>query len=208
MVRVAHDLHRQVLYDGLAAARRARLHRQIGARLEQVYAGAPAEPAAELAGHFIRGRLPAPAVRYLRRSAQRAIARGALEESIRDARTALALLERHPDILRDDGIELWFHAALAGALVSVAGFASDDAERAIIRALGIARERADSVSAATLLHGLAGLHEYRGDHETSEALAAQAARWVGGRRARGGGARPDRVLPVPPGALLGGARAG
>jgi len=175
-----HDLHRQVLYERLPAARRARLHGEVAARLEAAYRSAPAERAAELAGHFIRGRQPAPAVRYLRLSAQQAIARGAPAEAVRDVRTALELLERSRDIPREDGTELWLHAALAGALVGVAGYASADAERAIRRALEIARARNDSPSAARLLHGLGGMHEYRGEHQASEALAGEALRVGGG----------------------------
>jgi adenylate cyclase len=169
----AHDLHREVLYERLPAARRARLHREVGTRLERAYAGAPTEPAAELAGHFINGRRPAAAVRHLCGSVQQATARGAPWEAVRDARTALELLERHPGVPRDDGVELWLHAALAGALVARSGFASEEADDAIVRALRIARAHDDN-AAAPFLQGLAGLHEYRGEHAASEALAAQA----------------------------------
>jgi predicted ATPase/DNA-binding winged helix-turn-helix (wHTH) protein len=170
----AHELYRQVLYERLPASRRARLHREVGARLERAYATTPGERAAELAGHFIHGRRPAAAVRHLCRSVQQATARGAPAQAVRDARTALELLEGHPEIPRDDGAELWLHAALAGALVTRSGFASAEAEHAIVRALRIARARDDEASAAPLLQGLAGLREYLGDHEASEALAGEA----------------------------------
>jgi DNA-binding winged helix-turn-helix (wHTH) protein len=175
----AHELYRQVLYERLPAARCARLHREVGARLERAYASTSGERAAELAGHFIHGRRPAAAVRHLCRSVQQATARGAPAEAVRDARIALELLEAHPEMPRDDGVELWLHAALAGALVARSGFASVEAESAIVRALGIARARDDPVSAAPFLQGLAGLHEFRGEHEASEALAAEALRAAG-----------------------------
>jgi tetratricopeptide (TPR) repeat protein len=97
---------------------------------------------------------------------------------VRVVRTALGILERHPEVDRDPGVDLWLHAALAGALVVRSGFASEEAEHAIVRALGIARAR-DDAAAAPLLQGLAGLREMRGEHEASEVFAAEALRAAG-----------------------------
>ena len=60
-----HALYQQVLYQQIAEARRIRLHRQIGERLEAGYGERAKEIAPELAMHFERGRDYERAVRYL-----------------------------------------------------------------------------------------------------------------------------------------------
>ncbi len=51
--RFAHALVREVLYEGLPAARRVRLHGRVGQALEAVYAADPGPHLAELAHHFV-----------------------------------------------------------------------------------------------------------------------------------------------------------
>jgi len=51
--RFAHALVREVLYEGLPAARRIRLHERVGEALEAVYAADPGPHLAELAHHFV-----------------------------------------------------------------------------------------------------------------------------------------------------------
>jgi predicted ATPase len=63
--RFQHALYQWVLYEGLGKARRAQLHRRIGARLEVGYGARAGEIAAQLAGHFERGGEVERAVRYL-----------------------------------------------------------------------------------------------------------------------------------------------
>ena len=56
-----HSVYRQAIYERVPAGRRARLHRQIGSRLEQGYRGHEDVIAAELAMHFREAR-DAPAL--------------------------------------------------------------------------------------------------------------------------------------------------
>ncbi|HEX3211588.1 MAG TPA: LuxR C-terminal-related transcriptional regulator, partial [Actinomycetota bacterium] len=51
--RFVHTLVREVLYEGLPAARRVRLHGRVGEALEAVYAADPGPHLAELAHHFV-----------------------------------------------------------------------------------------------------------------------------------------------------------
>ena len=53
--RFAHALVREVLYEGLLAARRVHLHGLVGEALEAVYAADPGPHLAELAHHLVRG---------------------------------------------------------------------------------------------------------------------------------------------------------
>src|SRR5262249_57882681 len=51
--RFAHALVREVVYEGLPAARRVGLHGRVGEALEAVYAADPGPHLAELAHHFV-----------------------------------------------------------------------------------------------------------------------------------------------------------
>src|SRR5262249_53640031 len=53
--RFPHALYQQVLYASLGPTRRAQLHRQVGARLEEGYGARAGDIAAQLAVHFERG---------------------------------------------------------------------------------------------------------------------------------------------------------
>jgi DNA-binding winged helix-turn-helix (wHTH) protein/predicted ATPase len=171
-----HELHRQVIYEGLPAGRRTRLHRDVAVRLELAYGTRASEHAAELAGHFVQGRLHEPAIRHLRLSAEQALRRGAPDEAVRELRAALDLLAGAPEPPERERSEMELLGVLAGALTAREGWASAEAERAYRRALELARELGDERSRAALLYGLAGLHEYRGQYRASETLLDEALR--------------------------------
>ncbi len=82
-----HAVFRGVIYHRLAPARRAKLHRRIGEKIESLYPGDRAEVAAELAGHFQQCADWARAFDYLKLAARRAWRRLAY----RDARSILEL---------------------------------------------------------------------------------------------------------------------
>ena len=98
--RFAHALIRETLYEGLIAARRARLHRRIGEVLEAEYAGREERHANELAHHFFQGIAggadPQTAIRYAVQAAERAVAMVAYEEGARLYELALQALELAP----------------------------------------------------------------------------------------------------------------
>jgi tetratricopeptide (TPR) repeat protein len=98
----AHALIRETLYASLSGLRRVRLHRRIGAILEQLHAGDPEAPLGELAYHFVAAAEPgaaAKAVDYSARAARRALATLAYEEAAGHYARALEALElpRSPD---------------------------------------------------------------------------------------------------------------
>jgi hypothetical protein len=72
-----HTLYQQALYERVPVARRLRLHRQIGARLEAGYGAQAGTRAAELAMHFDRGRDTSRAVTYLQQDLALARRQGA-----------------------------------------------------------------------------------------------------------------------------------
>jgi DNA-binding CsgD family transcriptional regulator len=94
--RFAHALVREVLYEGLPAARRVRLHGRIGEALQSVYAADPGPHLAELAHHYLAaapGGQVARAVRVATLAGRRALELLAWEEAAGLFERALAALE-------------------------------------------------------------------------------------------------------------------
>lgn len=75
-----HVLYRAALRRRLGAAREARLHQQLGERLESAYGARTAEVAAELAGHFEAAGRPDRALAYAILTTRRALERLAAPE--------------------------------------------------------------------------------------------------------------------------------
>jgi predicted ATPase/DNA-binding CsgD family transcriptional regulator len=96
--RFAHALVREVVYEGLSAARRIRLHGRVGAALEAVYAADPGPHLAELAHHFVAAaaggeEMVGRAVRVATAAGRRALELLAWEEAAGLFERALAALE-------------------------------------------------------------------------------------------------------------------
>ncbi|MBI1886376.1 MAG: protein kinase, partial [Chloroflexi bacterium] len=91
-----HALIRETLYEELTTTRRVRLHRQVGAVLEELYAKNPDPYLAELAYHFCEGAQGGDvdkAVDYARRAGERAMSLLAYEEAVGHYELALQALE-------------------------------------------------------------------------------------------------------------------
>jgi DNA-binding CsgD family transcriptional regulator len=94
--RFAHALVREVLYEGLPAARRVRLHGRVGQALEAAYAADPGPRLAELAHHYLAaapGGQVARAVRVATLAGRHALELLAWEEAAGLFERALAALE-------------------------------------------------------------------------------------------------------------------
>ncbi len=87
----SHALYREVLYRRQTPARRTRTHRQIGERLERLYAGHENTIASELAEHFEHSNDWPGALKYLRLAAENARRRYANREAGIILRRALKL---------------------------------------------------------------------------------------------------------------------
>ncbi|HSI81132.1 MAG TPA: AAA family ATPase [Solirubrobacterales bacterium] len=169
-----HDLYRQVLYESLPAGLRARIHRDLMARLEAAYGARAGEHSAELAGHALSGGDANAAARHLELAAEQAGSRGALHEAATHLARALELIERGSVTADPQRRELSLRAGRAGVLVALEGYSSADAEASYRRALELARAVGDRDFEAILLYRLGGLHEFRGEYTTSAALLAEA----------------------------------
>ena len=155
--RFSHALIRETLYEGMPAARRIRLHRQVGEALEGLYAAHPEPHLAALAHHFVQA---APvggsgkAVAYARRAGDRALALLAFEEATGHYARALELLDLHGAADGPDGGELLL--ALGEARMR-AGLAPA-ARETFARAAAVARHQhaPERLARAALGYGGAG----------------------------------------------------
>ncbi|MDQ6776625.1 MAG: AAA family ATPase [Actinomycetota bacterium] len=95
----AHALVRQAIYADLTAARRGRLHRQVGEALEVLYAGELEQHLHELAHHFAQAAAGEEdkAIGYLIRAGDQAQVKLAYEQALTHYRQAHELLETFHD---------------------------------------------------------------------------------------------------------------
>ena len=92
--RFGHALYREGLYEQIPEARRARLHRRVGERLQKAWGGDSREMAAVLADHFERGRDPENAARYRRLAGERALGKHAYHEASQHLQAALEAFDQ------------------------------------------------------------------------------------------------------------------
>jgi DNA-binding CsgD family transcriptional regulator len=134
--RFAHALVREVLYEGLPAARRVPLHGRVGEALEAAYAADPGPHLAELAHHFV------------------AAAPGGEEMVGRAVRVATLAGRRALELLAWEQAAGLFERALAALELAER---SDQGERCeLLLALGEARMAASEVPAARAAYQQAG----------------------------------------------------
>jgi DNA-binding SARP family transcriptional activator len=171
-----HDLHREVLYELLTPDARARLHARVGAHLADAYGPGAPDMAAELGFHFMAGRDPERAVRFLRIAAERAFGRNAHGEGIRHLRAALdaaAALGAGSERTRSE-VELL--SSLGQALVATGGWSAAEAEQALLRARNLAARLSDNEPLVSVLLALATLYELRGEFTRAQDMAQECQR--------------------------------
>ena len=165
-----HDLYQEVLYAGLPAGRRVKLHQQIGARLEAGYGAASQEKAAELAGHFVRGRVYDRAVHYLKLAGEQALRRSADQDALQHLNQALALITNLPESKDRVETEVVLHVELASAVIASKGWSDPSAEAAYAQALELAQALEDDSILSTVLFAMATMFEVRGDYQRAAQL--------------------------------------
>jgi DNA-binding winged helix-turn-helix (wHTH) protein/predicted ATPase len=169
-----HALYQEILYERVPPQRRARVHQQVGGRLEEGYRDRAREHAAELAMHFVRGRDVPRAVGYLGWAAEQAAGRSAYVEALEHVHTGLDLAASLPDAPERRELELTLQTTLAPLLIATRGWASPEVERAYERAHELARGSAQpGRRLPAILCGLATLHENRGEYRRAAALVEE-----------------------------------
>jgi DNA-binding winged helix-turn-helix (wHTH) protein/tetratricopeptide (TPR) repeat protein len=180
--RFRHALYRRALYEGIATARRVRLHRAIGRREEVGFGTRAGEHAAELAMHFARGRAHLRALHFHEIAAAAALDRHAAHEAVAHCTAALEALNNTPENREHARRELGLVVARATLLMAIRGYAAPETEQAFARA----RVLCDSLPAGPqlypVLRGLLSYHHVRADLGEAHALGEQLLRHAAQRR--------------------------
>jgi tetratricopeptide (TPR) repeat protein len=172
--RFDHDLYQEVVYQQVPPQRRARLHLQVGRRLEDGYGTAAPAHATELAMHFVRGRDTTRAITHLAHAARHAIGRNAHVEALEHVRVGLDLVTAMDDGPEHHEHELVLQTILGPLLIATRGWASPEVETAYERAHELARRSADPARALPpILYGLGSLHESRGEYQRAAEVLRQ-----------------------------------
>jgi DNA-binding winged helix-turn-helix (wHTH) protein/predicted ATPase len=172
--RFDHDLYQEVVYGRVPPQRRARLHLQIGRRLEDGYGTAAPEHATELAMHFIRGRDATRAAAHVAQAAQHAIGRNAHVEALEHVRVGLDLVAAMDEGPGRQEHELVLQTILGPLLIATRGWASPEVEAAYERAHELARRSADPARALPpIFYGLGSLYESRGEYRRAAEVLQQ-----------------------------------
>jgi predicted ATPase/DNA-binding SARP family transcriptional activator len=171
--RFAHDLYQEVLYRGLSPARRARLHREVGQRLEQAYRDRAREIASELAAHYVRGHETERAIASLQLAAEQALARSGHREAIEHLTLALAQLDLLPANRERAERELLLRITLGNALITARGYAARETKETYARARALAAELGDATThLLPVLYGLWNNELVAGNHAAGYELAS------------------------------------
>jgi predicted ATPase len=168
-----HSLYQEVLYQGVTAAQRVRLHCRIGQREEEGYGDRVGEIAAELAVHFEQGRDYQRAVKHLGQAAENALRRSAYREAINHLTKALQLLKTLPDTPERTQQELLLQTTLGQALEATKGSAAPEVERVYTRALQLCQQMGDTPQLFPVLVGFFDVYFVRGELPTAHQLAEQ-----------------------------------
>ncbi len=173
LYRFRHAMYRRVLYQGIGAARRIRLHSAIGQRLEAGYGARTGEHAAELAMHFGRCRDHARTVHFHELAAAAALERHAAHEAVSHCAAALESLAQTPETPERSRRELGLVVARATLLMAIRGYAASETEQAFGRARALCDSRPASPQLYPVLRGLLSFHHVRAELNVAHTLGEE-----------------------------------
>lgn len=168
-----HALYRQALYEGIAPARRRRIHGRVGELLAAARPAGSAEGAAELAEHFARAGDHAQASRYHAQAAEAARARFADREVAAHLSAALAHLRQSPRTPERDGCELLLVQQHAAAALAANGIGDNDAAADYRRAQALAQELGVPLAHFAASAGALFVHLMRAELNAASRLAGE-----------------------------------
>jgi class 3 adenylate cyclase/predicted ATPase len=168
-----HALTHEVAYGSMLEDRRRALHAQIADTIERLHADRLSELLDVLAHHAVRGRLGARAVSYLRRAAEKAIARSANREGIGLLQSALGLLADMPETPDNVSDTLDVLITLGPALIVAHGPNSDQVLGPYDRAFELVERLGDTSRRFPVIWGLWFLAYGRGDYAKARASAQE-----------------------------------
>ncbi len=155
-----HALVRDAFYEGIPAARRMRLHHQVGLALEARWGAGATDQLAEIAYHFVQS-APAGdvdrAVTYARRAGDHALAVYAHEEAARLYAMALATLQSHGATDEQSRCELALALGDARLRAGDLGAARESYQQAVDSARRLPADARDGEAAAFIARAALGM---------------------------------------------------
>lgn len=182
-----HALTRKVVYGRIPGAQRVSLHRSVGHRLEQGYAGQTQRVAPQLAVHCQLSRDLERCHRFLMEAAEAAFDKASFEEAVRHAETALGIaknLDSDPSKARQSALR-----QKARALCILRGYASPEVGRCLAELRDLCVQLGDDAVTFEATYGLWYHHLWRAEHDDANRI-------VRSLRSLAAQLPDDRELPV------------
>jgi DNA-binding winged helix-turn-helix (wHTH) protein/predicted ATPase len=174
-----HSLYQNILYNRLAATRRAQVHQRIGAWTETFYGEHAKENATELAMHFDRAGNHKQAIKYLQQAADNDLRRFAYREVVALCHRGLELVKRLPDTPERARQELGLLVTLGIPLIATEGYAAPEVGKTYTRARELCRQLGGAPELPQVLTGLWSFHLVRADVGTAREIAEDFVRVAG-----------------------------
>lgn len=166
-----HAMHQQVWFELLTPTVLQTYHRRIGLRKELAYGTRAVEIAAELAGHFIDGKVLPKAIHYLRIAGANAARRSAHQEAVYLLSLGLNLVKALPRSADLDRQELELQTTLGPVLMAARGYAAPEVERIYAAARKLSVRVGETSQIFMVLYGLWTVYVVRPRHRAAVAIA-------------------------------------
>ncbi len=168
-----HALVQEAAYASLLRERRRQLHARIARALEGALPEVVETQPELVAHHYAAAGLPAPAIRYYRRAADRAMAASANADAIAHLTKGLELIDSLPELSERISLEIDFRLALGAPLIAVQGWTSVETQAAYTRAKELCAGAGETPELFRSLVGLWVIHLTRPDMETASELSRE-----------------------------------
>jgi predicted ATPase len=157
--RFQHHLYLEVIYRQIAEARRLRIHRKIGERLEAGYGERATEIAASLAIHFDLGQDPERALYHGRLAAEQSLSRHAYLTAVDQLSLTLEHLEKLPESSERNQLELELLMLLGPVLIATGSYTGPGVASTYQRAIKLCELLEDPDQHFAALWNFAGYNE-------------------------------------------------
>ncbi len=168
-----HALVQEAAYASLLRERRRTLHARIARALESAFPEVAETQPELVAYHYASAGLPAPAIPYYRRAAERAMAASANAEAIVHLTKGLELIASLPEPAERIAREIDFRLALGTPLIATQGWGSVEAQAAYTRAKELCTGAGETPELFRSLVGLRVYHLWQADLETALELSRE-----------------------------------
>ncbi len=168
-----HALVQEAAYASLLRERRRTLHARIAEALEGEFAEVAETQPELVAHHYTTAGLPAPAIQYYRRAAERAMAASANAEAIDHLTRGVELIGSLPESPERISREIDFRLALGTPLIATRGWGSAEVQAAYTRARELCAGAGDTPELFRSFMGLWTYHVTLPDLETASELSRE-----------------------------------